>query len=418
MVDIRGEDGGRTDNLIHQLRQDGEDRWLFIAHDRLPYENDAPVASKIRVTMAGQWQVALFDTQLGKTYFVESRIENGNTVFDRTIYDLNSLLLRYSPAVVEAEQEPVFAASGNRLPVQKLVSYTLDEPNVYLLDKAEFAVDDQPLNPEKELLDADNDMRLSLGWPIRTTHVVQPWAIYEPVPEHTAHLRFTVLADRKIANVKLAMEDAEISRVTFNGSLVDVKVDGWFTDKAIHTFPIGELLEGENVIDVVLPFGKRTNVEWCYLLGDFGVEVCGEYRCITARREKLGFENAVHQGLAHYGGNITYEVPICTKGGDLRINVPHYCGTGVRVEVDGKKQYILYSPYTTVVRDVSPGAHVVKFTLLGNRFNCFGPVHLADPLHRWLGNVAWRTLGDRWTDSYRLKPIGIRTAPIIEELEK
>jgi hypothetical protein len=37
IVDIRSENGGRTQNLIHQLRQDGDDRWLFVAHDQLPY---------------------------------------------------------------------------------------------------------------------------------------------------------------------------------------------------------------------------------------------------------------------------------------------------------------------------------------------------------------------------------------------
>jgi len=418
IVDIRGENGGRTDELIHQVRQDGDDRWLFVAHSRLPYENDAPVASKIRLSMDGTWYVTLYDTQNGNTYRVDVRHVNGKTVFDRTIYDLDSLLLHYTPVPVEAEIEPKFAATGNRLPVQKLVSYSLNEPNVYLLDKAEFAVDDEPLNPEKELLDADGDMRLSLGWSIRTTHVVQPWAIHEPVPQHKAHLRFKVLCDREIKNVKLALEDAELAQISFNGAPINVVVDGWFTDKSIHTLPLGDLLEGENIIEVTLPFGKRTNVEWCYLLGDFGVRVYGEHRYITAPEKKLGFDNVVHQGLAHYGGNITYEVPINSRGGDLRITVPHYSGTGIRVEVDGKKQYILYSPYTTVVKDVAPGDHIVKFTLLGNRFNCFGPVHLADPKHLWLGNVAWRTLNDRWTESYRLKPLGIRTAPIIEELSE
>jgi len=417
-VDIRGENGGRTDYLIHQLRQDGDDRWLFIARDQLPYENDAPVAAGIRVTMEGGWFVTLYDTQSGKTYRVDSRHENGKTVFDRKLYDLDSLLLRYTREPVEAAEEPVFAETGKRLPVQKLVSYSLDEPNVYLLDKAEYAVDDGPWKPEQELLDADNDMRLSLGWPIRTTHVVQPWLIHEPVPEHKAYLRFKVMCDREICDVKMAMEDAELSAVALNGVPVKVEVDCWFTDKAIHTFPIGALKEGENIIDVTIPFGKRTNTEWCYLLGDFGVRVYGEHRYITAPEKKLGFDNVVHQGLAHYGGNITYEVPINTRGGDLRITVPHYSGTGVRLELDGKKQYILYSPYTTVVQNVTPGEHTLKLTLLGNRFNCFGPVHLADPKYRWLGNISWRTLGDRWTESYRLKPLGIRTAPIIEELSE
>jgi hypothetical protein len=415
-VDIRGENGGRTNNLIHQLRQDGEDRWLFIAHDRLPYEKDAPVATKIRVEMEGTWFVTLYDTQNGKHYRVNVRHEHGKTVFDRTIFDLDSLLLKYSPEATEAEEEAVFAKSGKKLPVQKLVSYSLDEPNVYLLDKAEFAIDDGAYQPEMELLDADNEMRLALGWNIRTTHVMQPWVIHEPVPEHKAHLRFTVLSDRVVKNVKLALEDADVAEVRFNGVPVKIAIDGWFTDKAIQTTPLGDLREGENIIEVTIPFGNRTNVEWCYLLGDFGVRVCGEYRIITAREKKLGFDSVVHQGLAHYGGNVTYEVPINTRGGDLRITIPHYSGTGIRLELDGKKAYILYSPYTTVIRDVTPGDHVVKITLLGNRFNCFGPVHLADPKYRWLGNVSWRTMDDRWTESYRLKPLGIRSAPLIEEV--
>lgn len=416
VVDIRGEDGGRTDDLIHQLRKDGEDRWLFVARDQLPYENDAPVARKIRISMDGNWYITLYDTQSGKTYRVDATHRNGKTVFDRTIYDLDSLLLRYTPEAVEADEEPRFATKGKRLAIPKLVSYSLDEPNVYLMDKAEYAVDDGEWQPEQELLDADNDMRLTLGWPIRNTHVVQPWVIHEPVPEHKAHLRFRVLCDREIADVKMAMEDAELAYVVVNGVAVKFDTDGWFTDKAIHTFPIGALKAGENIIEVTIPFGKRTNTEWCYLLGDFGVRVCGEYRCITGREQKLGFDNVVHQGLAHYGGNITYEVPVTTNGGDVRIGVPHYSGAGVRVELDGKKQYILYSPYTSVFQNVVPGEHTVKLTLLGNRFNCFGPVHLADPKHRWLGNVSWRTLGDRWTESYRLKPLGIRSAPVIEEL--
>ena len=415
-VDIRGEDGGRTENLIHQLRKDEDGLWLFVAHDQLPYETDAPVAQKIRVTIDGTWYATLFDTQSGEHYRITVRHEQGKTVFERTIYDLDSLLVRYSPAPVDAADELQYPNNGRQLSVDKLVAYTLDEPNVYLMDKAQFAVDDAPLNPEKELLDADNDMRLSLGWPIRTTHVVQPWVIHEPATEHTAHLRFRVFCDCMIPNVKLALEDAQVAKIRFNGADVEVAVDGWFADKAIETLPLGELKEGENVIDVVLPFGKRTNVEWCYLLGDFGVRVLGEHRYITAREEKLGFDSIVHQGLAHYGGNVTYEIPVTTNGGDLRITVPHYCGAGIRVELGDKKSYILYSPYKTVIRDVKPGRHIVKLTALGNRFNCFGPVHMADPKYRWLGNVAWRTLGDRWTDSYRLRPIGIRTAPIIEEI--
>ena len=61
------------------------------------------------------------------------------------------------------------------------------------------------------------------------------------------------------------------------------------------------------------------------------------------------------------------------------------------------------------------GNHTLELTLLGNRENAFGPVHLADEKARWIGPNAWRSEGAEWTESYRLKRLGIRTAPWITE---
>lgn len=416
MVDIRTNVGVRTNNLVHQLRQDGQDRWLFIAHSRLPYEKDVSVKQDVRIALDGEYSVTVYDTQNGNIYGLPSKIEQGKTVIDYSLYDLDSLLLRYSKVQTAEGKEEKCCQQMNALPVSKLVSYSLDEPNVYLLDKAEVALDDGAFQPEKELLAADNDLRLQVGWNIRKTHVEQPWVIHEPVPSHSVRLRFTVLCEREVENVKLALEDVDVAKITFNGAEVPAVADGWFVDKAIETVALGTLRKGENVIEIKLPFGRRTNIEWCYLLGDFGVRVCGEHRCITDRADKLGFDDVIHQGLAHYGGNITYELPVKTNGGDLKVRVPHYAGTGVRVELGDRKTYILYPPYSTTLCGVPAGEHILKLTLLGNRWNCCGPVHLADPKSTWLGNVSWRSLDDKWTESYRLRPLGIRSAPIIKEL--
>jgi hypothetical protein len=156
-------------------------------------------------------------------------------------------------------------------------------------------------------------------------------------------------------------------------------------------------------------------VEWCYLLGYFGVDVIGEYRVLTAAQPLLGFDDVTKQGLAHYGGNITYQIPVTTHGGNIRVTVPHYTGTAVRVELDGQQGYIVYAPYQLELNGIVPGSHILQLTLLGNRFNCFGPVHLSVPKFRWLGPNSWRSKDSAWTESYRLKPLGIFSAPIIEE---
>ena len=111
--------------------------------------------------MEGEYSVRLYNTQTGEIRPVQSQYINGKTVFRTVLYDLDSLLLRYEKPAALGENAPVETAAGSarRLPVQKLVDYTLEEPNVYLMDCAEFALDSEPYQPETELLRADNVLR-------------------------------------------------------------------------------------------------------------------------------------------------------------------------------------------------------------------------------------------------------------------
>jgi hypothetical protein len=218
-------------------------------------------------------------------------------------------------------------------------------------------------------------------------------------------------------NIKLALEDADIAKIFLNGQPVTAKPDGWYVDKSIGTVLLGSLREGENTIEVILPFGKRTNVEWCYLLGDFGVCMFGEYRELVPLQRYIGFDNIMFQGLAHYGGNMTYQIPVKTDGGDLRITVPHYAGAAVKAKLAGQEGYLIYAPYQQVFRNVPAGEHMLELTLLGHRANSFGPVHLADTANPGSSPKFWRTVGTEWTDSYRLRPLGILSPPIIEQLK-
>ena len=80
-----------------------------------------------------------------------------------------------------------------------------------------------------------------------------------------------------------------------------------------------------------------------------------------------------------------------------------------------KEAYIVYAPYKATFRDVPAGEHMLELTLLGHRHNSFGPVHLADEKNLWIGPDAWRSVGESWTEGYRLKPMGSTSAPRITE---
>ena len=228
-------------------------------------------------------------------------------------------------------------------------------------------------------------------------------------------LRFTVCSAERFENIKLATEDAEFAKVMLNGKEIPVQVTGWFCDKSIGTIPIGTLEKGESIIELTLPFGKRIGAEWCYLLGDFGVKVMGEHRLLVPMQEKLGFDTITTQGLAHYGSNLTYRIPVTTGGGKLRVHIPHYAGAAIKLKAGAAQSTIVYPPYTAEL-SLPAGRHILELTLLGNRQNCFGPVHNADATYIHVRPAGYRLVGDSWTESYRLKPLGILSAPILEEV--
>lgn len=416
MLDIRNADGSRTENLLHQLRRDGDGLWLFVAHGREPVDKNVPVRQDVRIALKGDYTVSLYDTQTGEICPMPCEKVGGKTVVHYALYDYDSLLLRFD-ASGEVPARPAKAPASLRpVKVPERVAYGLNEPNVLLLDKAAFALDDGEYQPEAEILRLDNVLRQNLGWPSRRGAVAQPWVVAEEKTVHTASLRFTVHCARAFENTLLALEDADLAEIRVNGEGVSARPEGWYVDKSIGTVKLPVLKAGDNIIEVKLPFGRRTNLEWCYLLGDFGVQVQGAYRQLVDLPDYLGFDDITRQQLPYYTGNITYEMPIETSGGSLRMTVPHYSGTAIRVSLDDDPAgYVIYPPYQIELGSVTPGSHRLKLTLLGNRENGFGPLHRTDRRNDWYGPDAWRTTDAKWTDSYWFTPMGILTSPWVEE---
>lgn len=417
-IEIRNETGALTNNLLHQIRQDGEGRWLFIAHGTEPYNKHISEYQDLRIRVKGMWKATVYNTLNGEIEEIEHNIKNEVTELSYRMYDYDSLLVWLEPTVAET----CMVKSSSNLTKQSIslpmtVPYTLSEPNVLLMDRAEYALDDGVWQPEEEILRLDDNCREVLGWPSRRVHVAQTWTVAEEQISHKIHLRFEVRSDIEYAGAKLAIEDVETLEIKWNGEKVANKVTGWYVDKAIKTVALPMVKKGKNILEVSIPFGKRTNVEWVYILGDFGVEVLGKYTCIVPKRETLAFGDITKQGLPFYGGNITYHIPVETTGGDLEICSSYYSGAMQEVSIDGGKPIpMIYPPYTTEIPALAAGHHRVDLTLYGHRGNGFGPVHLTDKKEGWIGPKAWRTEGDRWGYEYMLKEIGVIIAPKIQEI--
>lgn len=415
-VTIRNADGSLSNGFIYQLRQDTDCKWLFISRCEEPYNKCIVNEHHLRITIKGEYLPQVYDTISGEIYDIPCEYINGNTVVAKTLYDYDSLLLKFCEgrkAEKTAEAEKALPSEVISLP--DYVPFTLSERNVLLLDTAEFSLDGGEFRTEEEILRLDNICREAVGYSERGGHVIQPWCLDEEIPSHKITLRFRINSDIDYYGAELAAEDMETLAIRFNGKEVSSKVTGWYTDKDIKTAALPEIRKGENILEIDVPFGTRTNTEWCYILGNFGVEVNGRNKKLIALPEKLAFGSILNQGLPFYGGNITYHLE-AESNGALQIEATNYKGTLISVAIDGEeKGKIVYPPYVLLADGLKPGSHKIDITLFGNRYNAFGPVHLCNDKESWHGPGAWRSSGCAWCYEYVLRTVGILNSPIIKK---
>ena len=427
-LEIRGSSGAHEQGLICQLREEADCRWLFIAHADDFVNKDIPIGDILHIKLRGEWSATLYDTLSGKISPLPVSHENGDTIIQRAFYEHDSLLVRLDhSAAVKATEKPSLITGGilhdGRACKAILpectrflapVPVTLHEPNVLLLDMAEHALDNGDWQPRDEILRLDNAIRESLGWPVRGNSVAQPWVEHDTTTPHTLRLRYSFTSELELLGVKLGLENAAKTTVILNGEKCSAP-KGWYVDKCIGTVALPEIKPGENVLELEIPYGRKTDVEAIYLLGEFGVRVLGVSCTLTAPVKSLAFGDITKQGLPFYGGNITYHLEAESKGGELSIDASCYRGHLLRVVVDGTSRGVIaFSPYRLVVDGLADGLHKIDLIYFGSRVNTFGQLHQINREPRfWWGPNSWRSFGVAWSYEYKLWEQGVLKSPEI-----
>jgi hypothetical protein len=191
-------------------------------------------------------------------------------------------------------------------------------------------------------------------------------------------------------------------------------------DEAIQTVALPRLEAGTHMLVLTLPYSRGTSLEWCYLLGDFGVRVEGGRARVIAPVRQLPFGDLTSQGLPFYGGNVTYHCTVEGSGAPLTLRAAKFRAPLLTVDLDGRRLGpIAFAPFQLDLGALSQGAHALDITAYGSRVNTFGCLHNADERAFWFGPNAWRTSGDDWSYEYRLRPAGLLAAPrLLRQIEQ
>ena len=417
IVDIRTKNGTRVNHLLYQWRKDEANEWLFIANGKNPVSPDVEHAPLLRFVLQGEYTLTEYDTLTGDIRPLPAQYKNGQTVFERIWYLHGSLLLKLEKGKAQAAPAPqLLLPDSQPQRILRTVDVTLSEPNMLLLDMAEWAMDDGAYQPLEELLRLDNQARKALGIPQRQKHVTQPYMITPEKPQHTLKLRFTIPCEYAVEAPLLALEEPELTLLTLNGEPVPCEVCGWYVDQDIKTVRLPGLHVGDNVLEIVVPIGRRTNLECFYLLGDFGVKVCGVTKTVVPPVRRLGFGDVAAQNLPFYTGNIDYHFDVETTKSAL-LRAAHVRGALMRVFVDGQDRgAIAFSPYALRLDHLTPGRHRITLRLYGVRQNGFGQLHHTQSVYFYQSPDSWRSEGDLWTYEYQFKPMGVLRSPEIYNL--
>ncbi len=417
-VEVRLAAGNPAQTILYQLRAEGENRYLFLCNtDRLGGYDGA------EVRLEGLWTGRLLDTMSG---FIRPQTmwhEDGWTVIPWDIAPHGHMLLTLEPAAqavdrLDARTAEVRGHWREHARLDGPVPVTLHEPNVLVLDQAEWRLDEGEWRPREEILRLDNEVRQQLGFPLRFGHMAQPWTDTEEAPvAGMLQLRFRFVSEIPVTGARLALEEADATTITLNGETVSAPVEGYWVDEAIRTVALPDLAAGENELILSVPFHRKRNVEWGYLLGDFGVDVRGREARLTVPVRELAFGDWVHQGLPFYAGNLTYHIPVNGIGREIGVHFPKFKAPLLAVALDGKRLGpVAFRPFRIGLGSLG-GEHDLDVTAYGNRINAFGQLHNSHPDFRWYGPNSWRTTGDIWAYEYQLEPMGILSAPRVEVLQ-
>jgi hypothetical protein len=413
-VVVRTKDGSETGSIMEQVRENGSSRYVFLCNTK-----PADAIDNTQVRIRGDWNVTWLDTLSGNMQQLASKRDGDWTVIDWSFAPYGHLLVSLEPgrkdggiSVARAKRETPRNLSG-AIPV------TLSEPNVLLLDQAEWQINDKQWNKSEELLRLQDIVKKELGLPLRSQ--CQPWADKTPSPvAGTLRLKFSFESKIKVSKPLLALEDAEETKISFDGKEVSSKTKGWFTDKAIKTVSLPGFKAGKHEIVLTKPVSRKTNIEWCYLLGDFGVKFEWKTGCLVEPVKSLKAGSWVDQGLPFYAGNVVYHYETEGNGKEAMLETPQFNAPVLSVSVDGKVAgKIAFAPFELALGRLDKGKHKIDITAYGSRVNAFGPIHnTGHTAGLKVGPNAWRTGGLTWSYDYKLRPAGLITEPVISVLSQ
>ena len=309
--------------------------------------------------------------------------------------------------------------------------FTAAEKNVCVLDRVKWSFNGGEDSAEEEVLRADRHIRDTLGLEHRGGGMLQPWfsKLNDKKQYGKLHLSYEFFIDElPSGEVFLAGERPEINSYRINGVLLNATgINDFWIDDCFKKMPVpaDALRSGRNEVTVDVTFMRTTNVEAIYLVGDFGVELDGTKRTLTALPQKLGCCDFADRRMPFYTGAVTYRISpedykhiTFEKADRIVISPVDHVGGCAKVTALGKTTVLGWDPYEADVTEAFRQNAPIDVTVVGTRRNVFGPLHEYPAVAGGCGPGNFVTEGEWWTENYSLISSGLRGIAFKAQVKK
>ena len=390
-VEIRRMGGEPAREVWYHLRRDGDQRILFLAN------TSREEGFRAVVRIMGEGRVEEWNPLNGEVSPIPSRLEGGYTVIDLDFPPVGSHLI-----VLDGAKSPVsHRASGARkvgeVRLGALWRYRRLGLNGLTLDHCR--------------------VRLGNG---RYGELLPVWKAHRAVLQSGIGTRFGVryefesgLEFKGGRRIYLVMESPEKYAIRVNGRAIRYRDVGYWTDTAFKKIDVGGLVrQGKNTVEIVGAVDFETEIESCYVVGDFGVESLEDrsFR-IVEEPKSLRSGDLVRQGYPFFAGTISLaqdvEVPV-TKGRAV-LRIKDLSAVVAMVLVNGEEAgYVFTKPYEIEVTGLIEGGttNTIEVRLVNSLRNLLGPHHHRAGEPTFVGPEAFSDELN-WTEAYHFVPYGL-----------
>lgn len=351
---IRVDEYGSEKNVCFKKRYFADGTVFLYA---LNLNKDQAVDAMIKIE--GSYNVDRIDVRNGTVEDMHVVRENGYTIISYLFEEGGELALSLkamekSSILVAKEEKGREEKLFEPVTIEKLLSYKLSEPNVMVLDSAQYVVNGDGRG-EFDVLQIDKMIRKEFNLYARDG--VQPYfkksvmGISSDAVVADVELRFRFAVKTKPNKLNLVLEEPDRFIINVNDRRLPLTKSGDWVDRSFEriALPTTYLNIGENVISLSFKLSDDTPIEPIYLVGDFGVKQIRnetyEVDEIVELPEKLAIGDVTKQGLPYYGGKIYYYLPL--EKGYYRFSFPSpRTFAYVKIKSANKEKTVAFHPFT------------------------------------------------------------------------